>query len=202
MRDLRIGEEVVGPDGRRVGLLERIVVDERAHRVTHLVVEKRLVGIGHFRDLDRHRLSVDLDAERLRRQPEAESVDLEPPGEHWEVPHGYIADDFLRVVTALVGQGPYVPPVHADLDLSAVHEITPGSPVFSGREHVGNVSQVLTDDEGEVTSLVLRRTGVRGVRHLLPAGAVTEVVGTTVHVDLDELAIEALPEFREAEAGR
>ncbi len=202
MRNLRIGEEVVGPDGRRVGALERIVVDERAHRVTHLVVERRLVGIGHFRDVDRSRLGVDLDVEGLRRQPEAGSVDLEPPGEHWQVPGGYVADDFLRIVNALVGQGPYVPPVHADLDLSAVHEIMPGSPVFSGRKHVGNVSQLLTDDAGEVASLVVRRPGVRGVRHLVPAEAVTEVVGTTVHLDLDQRAIDALPEFEEAEAGR
>ncbi len=202
MRSLRIGEDVVGPDGRRLGRLQRIVVDEQAHRVTHLVVDGRLVGVGHFSDAGGARLGIDLDRERLRRQPEATADVVEPAGKHWRAPGGYAVDDFLRVVSALIGQGPYVPPVHADLDLSAVHEITPGSPVFSGREHDGNVSQVLTDDEGQVTSLVLRRPGLLGTRHLLPAGDVLEVIGSTVHVDLDHHAIAALPEYEEAEAGR
>ncbi len=201
MRNLRIGEEVLGPGGRHVGHLERLVVDEQAHRVTHLVVDGRVVGLRHFGDIDGARLVVDMDQERLRRQPVAESDDVEPPGEHWQAPHGYVLDDFLRVVNALVGQGPYVPPVYAELDLSSVHEITPGSPVFSGSHHVGNVSQVLTTNGGGVRALVLRRPGVLGIRHLLPADHVTEVIGSTVHVDLDEPAIEALPEYEEDEAG-
>jgi sporulation protein YlmC with PRC-barrel domain len=202
VRSLRIGEEVLGPDGHRVGHLERIVVDEQADRVTHLVVGGRVVDVRHFRDVDGARLQTDLDGERLRRHPEALPEVLGPAGEHWQVPGGYAIDDFLRIVSALIGQAPYVPPVHADLDLSAVHEIKPGSPVFSGRRRVGSVSQVLTDDAGRVTSLVLRRPGVLGRRHLLPAEHVIEVIGRSVHVDLPEAEIEALPDHEEAETGR
>jgi sporulation protein YlmC with PRC-barrel domain len=197
VRSLRIGEEVLGPDGHRLGHLERIVVDEHAHRVTHLVVGGRVVGVRHFQDVDGAQLRTDLDRERLRRQPEALPEVLGPPGEHWQVPGGYAADNFLRIISALIGQAPYVPPVHAELDLSAVHEIKPGSPVFSGRRHVGSVSQVLADDAGRVTSLVLRRPGVLGRRHLLPAQHVVEVIGHSVHVDLSEAEIEALPDHEE-----
>jgi sporulation protein YlmC with PRC-barrel domain len=198
VRNLRIGEEVLGPDGHRLGQLERMVVDEQAHRVTHLVVDGRVVGVQHFQDVDGARLRADLDRERLRRQPEALPDVLGSAGEHWRVPGGYAVGDFLRILTALIGQAPYVPPVHLDLDLSAVHEIEPGSPVFSGRRHVGSVSQVLTDDAGRVTTLVLRRPGVLGRRRLLPAEHVLEVIGRSVHVDLPDEEIEALPDFEEA----
>jgi hypothetical protein len=90
-----------------------------------------------------------------------------------------------------------VPPTHLDVDLSAVHEIVPGSPVFSGSEHVGDVSQVLMDDAGQVTSLVLRRRGMRGRRVELPPDHVTEIVGSAVHVDLSGTEVEALPAYEE-----
>jgi len=202
VRSLRIGEEVVGAGGRRLGQLERIVVDEQAHRVTHLVVAGRVVGIQRFRDLDREHLVVDLDEERLRRQPEALPDVVGTAGDHWRAPGGYALGDFLGIASALVGQGVYVPPVHLDLDLSAVHQIAPGSPVFSGRRHVGNVSQVLTDDAGAVVSLVLRHAGLVGTRRLVPADHVVEVIGSTVHLDLAEREIEALPEYRDTPTAR
>ncbi|MBO0686508.1 MAG: PRC-barrel domain-containing protein, partial [Candidatus Dormibacteraeota bacterium] len=38
VRTFRTGEEVLDREGRRLGSVERLVVDEGAHRVTHLVV--------------------------------------------------------------------------------------------------------------------------------------------------------------------
>lgn len=197
MRSLRVREEVLGSDGHRLGTVERLVVDEQAHRVTHVVVHGRLVGVGHLQDVDGARLKADLDRDQLARQPEAspELGLVGEPGRNWRAPGGYSLGDFLAIVTALVGQEPYVPPVHLDLDLSSVHEIAPGSPVFSGSEEVGDVSQVLTDEAGQISALVLRRPGVLGHRVRLPSQRVVEVVGTAVHVDLDEAEIEALPPY-------
>jgi len=195
VRALRVKEEVVGRDGRRLGTVERLVVDERAHRVTHVVVDGRLVGVGHLGDGNGHRLTADLDRDELARQPEARPEVVGEPGSNWRAPGGYSLGDFLAIVSALVGQEPYVPPVHLDLDLSTVHEIAPGSPVFSGQEEVGEVSEVLTDESGQVTTLVLRRPGVLGRRVRLAPDRVVEVVGTAVHVDLSEAEIEALPAY-------
>jgi sporulation protein YlmC with PRC-barrel domain len=195
LRSLRVNEEVLGRDGHRMGTVERLVVDEQAHRVTHVVVHGHLVGVGHLQDVEGARLRADLDRDELGRQPEARPELVGEPGRHWRAPGGYSLGDFLAIVTALVGQEPYVPPVHLDLDLSAVHEIAPGSPVFSGSEHVGEVSEVLTDETGRVTTLVLRRPGVLGHRVRLPSDRVVEVVGTAVHVDLSDADIEALPAY-------
>ncbi len=199
MRSLRVGEEVLGSDHRRLGTVERLGVGEQAHRVSHLGVAGRLVGVDKVSDVDGARLTADLDRDSLRRQPEARPELVTEPGGHWRAPGGYSLSDFLAIAGALVGQGPYEPPSHLDLDLSAVHEIAPGSPVLSGPDHVGDVSQVLTDDAGRITTLVLRRPGVRGRRVELPPDAVTEVVGTAVHVHLSSAEIEALPEYEEPE---
>jgi sporulation protein YlmC with PRC-barrel domain len=199
VRSLRIHEEVLGRDGHRLGTVERLVVDERAHRVTHVVVHGRLVGVGHLTDADGGRLTADLDPDDLSHQPEARPELTGAPGGHWRAPGGYSLGDFLAIVSALVGQEPYVPPVHLDVDLSSVHEIAPGSPVFSGREHLGEVSQVLTDDAGDVTTLVLRRPGVLGRRVRLPSDRVVEVIGAAVHVNLSQAEIEALPDYEDPE---
>jgi len=199
VRTLRVGEEVLGSDRRRLGTVERLVVDEQAHRVTHLVVAGRLIGVGRVTDVDGAHLVADLDHDGLRGQPEASPELVTPPGGHWRAPGGYSLGDFLAIASALIGQGPYVPPVHVDLDLSAIHEIAPGSPVFSGADHVGDVSQVLTDDAGDVASLVVRRPGILGRRVELPPDHVTEVVGTAVHVDLSESEVDALPDYEEPE---
>jgi uncharacterized protein YrrD len=195
VRSLRAHEEVLGRDGHRLGAVERLVVDERAHRVTHVVVHGHLVGVGRLRDVDGSRLATDLDGDELARQPEARPELVSEPGGHWRAPGGYSIGDFLAIASALVGQGPYTPPVHLDLDLSAVHEITPGSPVFAGREHVGDVSRVLTDDAGDVTALVVRRPGVLGHHVQVSPDRVVEVVGTSVHVDLSEAEVSALPAY-------
>ena len=197
MRSLRVHEEVLGRDGQRLGTVERLVVDERAHRVTHVVVQSRLVGVGHLTDADGGRLTADLDQDALVHQPEARRELTDAPGRNWRAPGGYSLGDFLAIVTALVGQEPYVPPVHLDVDLSSVHEITPGSPVFSGSEEVGEVSEVLTEDAGEVAALVLRRPGVRGRRVRLPSDRVVEVVGRAVHVNLSEREVESLPDYED-----
>jgi sporulation protein YlmC with PRC-barrel domain len=201
VRNLRIGEEVLGSDGRRLGTVDRLVVDERAHRVTHLVIGGHLLGVGRVRDAGGARLTADLDRDGLARQPEARPELAREPGGHWRAPGGYSLGDFLAIASALVGPGPYTPPAHLDLDLSAVHEITPGSPVFSGRQHVGDVSQVETDEAGEITTLVLHRPGILGARVLLPPDRVTEVIGSTVHVDLTAADLEALPAYEERQRG-
>lgn len=197
MRRLRIGEQVLGADGRRLGVLERLVVDEQAHRVTHMVIHGRLVGVQHVREVNGERLQADLDEAGLAGQPQARPELVAAPGAHWTAPGGYSIGDFLAIASALIGQGPYVPPVHLELDLSAVHEISPGSHVWSGAEHVGEVSQLLTDDQGNVESLVVRRRGLLGRRVLLPGRHVREVVGSSVHVDLTEDEVNALPEYED-----
>ncbi len=184
MTTLDPGEQVIGSDGERLGSVSRLVVDETAHRVTHLVVGDRVVGIGHLRRAENGRLALDLDRAGLRAQPDLAAARLEGVPAHWEAPEGWALGGFLRIANALMGQEPYTPPIEVDDDAVNVHEVTPGSPVWSGTDELGRVELVETADDGTITRLIVR--GHRPRRRLtVPIEAVQEVVGNNVHLNLN-----------------
>lgn len=195
-RELHIGEEVHSAEGDSLGAIDRLVVDESAHRVSHVVVDGHLLGVRRLQDTP-DGLTASLSKAELEKLPVAEHDHLGAPGDHWTAPLGYSLENFLAVVGAFVGQGPYVPPVHFDPDLEDVHEITQGSTVWSGYRKVGHVERVLTDGTGTVTELIIRREGILGPHLRLPGDRITEVVGNNVHVDLSETDEDALPEYHE-----
>jgi sporulation protein YlmC with PRC-barrel domain len=186
MRELRIGEDVLASDGSRLGTVERIVVDEDAHRVTHVVVGGHLVAASHLTGDDGEDLGSDLSSAELRSLPEPHDEFVQEPGSHWLAPAGHRVEDFLRIATAIIGQGPYVPPAHVDLDLSAEHEIAPGSPLWSNGRQIGTVTEALTDDAGTLTALVIRH-GLLGTHVTMPAAHIKDVIGTNVYTDLEDL---------------
>jgi hypothetical protein len=194
LRPLEIGEEVLGRDGSRLGALERLVVDERAHAVTHLVVAGRVVGARYFADDEEGRLVCDLDHAGLEAQPDLEHASVAGVPDHWQPPRGYVLGSFLRIAEALVGQTAYVPPVAVEPDRESAHEITAGSPVWSAEHRLGEVTRVLTDDFGTVTDLVVRH-GALDEEVRLPADRVTEVIGNNVHTDLGPPAFAELPRY-------
>src|ERR1700730_5009864 len=132
MREIRIGEDVLAPDGERLGTVERLGGGPGAHQITHIVVHGRMLGIARLRDGGGDGLIADVNREEFGKLPEVHPDQVRPAGEGWRAPAGHTLQHFLSVAEAIVGQGPYVPPVHADLDVSNIHEITPSSPVWSG----------------------------------------------------------------------
>jgi hypothetical protein len=192
VRQLRIGEDVLAADGERLGTVEGLLVDHQGHRVTHVLVEGRLLGLAKLRDAGPDGLASNLGREEFEQLPEAHEGLVGPAGASWSPPPGYRLENFLAFAGAVIGQVPYVPPVHVEFDEGASHEITPSSPVWSGRDRLGEVAEVLTDEEGRLIDLVLDR-GFLHRRVRIPAGRVVEVVGNNVHVDLTEEEFHELP---------
>lgn len=192
MRELAPGERVVDLRGERLGTVSRLVVDEQANKVTHLVVGDRVVGIGHLRRTDDGELMLDLDRSGLEAQPDIEAARLQGVAAHWEAPSGWNLGNFLRIANPFVGQGVYTPPVEVDDDAANVHELTPGSPVWSGFDELGRVEVVDTADDGTVTRLIVQANHPRR-RVAVPIQAVQEVVGNNVHLNLGPEQFAALP---------
>jgi hypothetical protein len=192
VRTLRIGEEVLDREGHRLGSVERLVVDEKAHRITHLVVDGHLLGLDRVSEAGPERLRADLARSDLERLPEVHEGVVVPAGEHWRPPAGYQLGNYLRIAEAIIGGSPYVPPVAADLELEETPEIKAGSPVWSGQRQLGKVTRAVADPDGTLRELVVRHDLLDGERRV-PADRVTEVVGTNVHVDLTDQEFEALP---------
>ena len=197
MKALRVGADILGADGSRLGTLERLVVDEGAHQVTHLVVEDRVLPLSEFHDAGLDGLATKLDRAGLEAFPRHDETALEAPGEHWRPPEGFQLENFLKVAGALLGNAPYLPPVHADLTPGeAAHEITAGSPVWSGERQIGHVVEVLTDEQGNTRELVMAREGMLGEQVLIPLEKVIEVVGSNVQVDLNETDVALLERYQ------
>ena len=196
MKALRLGEDVLAVDGSRLGVVERLVVDEGAHQVTHLVVEQRVVPISEFRDAGPDGLATGLDREHLDRYPLHDDASLSAPGDHWEPPAGYQLRNFLAVAGALLGNAAYVPPVHVDLTPGeAPSEISAGSPVWAGERQIGHVTELITDETGRTRHLVMVREGLLGEHVLVPLEKVIEVVGSNVQVDLNETDVDLLETY-------
>jgi len=197
VKTLRIGEDVLAADGSHLGTIERLVVAEGAHQVTHLIVEDRVVPLAEFRDAGPDGLATKLDRAGLEAFPRHDESSLEAPGEHWEPPAGYQLQNFLAVAGALLGNAPYLPPVHADLTPGeSASEITAGSPVWTDDRQIGHIVEVLTDDKGKVTELVMARQGVLGEHVVIPLEKVIEVVGSNVQVDLNDTDVDLLERYQ------
>jgi sporulation protein YlmC with PRC-barrel domain len=200
MRQLRIGESILGKDGKLLGSVERIVVNETAHRITHLVVKQRAIELGHFHDEGPEVLGTDLTADDLERMPDANEPPFAAPGEHWQPPAGFRVDSFLSIAGALLGQAPYEPPVHVDLRAAGIHEISEGSPVWASNERVGEVKKLQSDATGRVRGLVIHRGRMLGGEDVVvPVSKVKEVVGNNVHLELEPGDLERLEPYRSGE---
>jgi hypothetical protein len=200
VKELQVGEDVLAVDGSRLGQVERLVVDEGAHEVTHLVVEDRVLPLSRFRDAGPDGLATDLRPDELRTFPRHQEAGLESPGEHWRAPAGFDLGNFLAIAGALLGNAPYVPPVHVDLTPGdSPHEISAGSPVWAGSRQIGHVVSIETDEEGKTRQLVMARGGLRGERVVVPIEKVIEVVGPNVQVDLNETDVDLLEPYRGGE---
>jgi len=183
----------MGRDGEVLGSIDRLVVDEEHHRVTHVVIDGHLVGVRRLREFEGG-LRADLTREALKKLPPAEHDHLGAPGEHWSPPFGWTLANFLNVTGALIGQAPYVPPVHIDPDLEDVDEITEGSPVWSENRRLGEVERVFTGEDGTISELLIRREGMFAGHAKVAGSRITEVVGNNVHTDIgpeEELEEEA-----------
>lgn len=154
-----------------------------------MVVDGHLVGVRRLKS-GPDGLVVDFDRAELKRLPTADHDHIGAPGEYWSAPLGWTLENFLRITGALIGQSPYVPPVHIDPDLEDVREITEGSPVWSGNTKLGQVEQAITAEDGSVKELIIKRDGILSGHARVPAARITEVVGNNVHTDLDPEALE------------
>lgn len=195
-----IGEDVLDRQGARLGQVDRLVVDEGAHEVTHIVVADRVIPLSHFRDAGPDGLATDIPAGGLGRFPRHDEVALEPPGENWQAPAGYLLQEFVALTGSLIGGAPYQPPIHAGLTPGeGPAELIAGSPVWADDRRLGEVVEVYTDDRGHTAGIVLER---EGKRYKLPIHHVVEVVGPNVHVELTETDIELLEPYEEPGQGK
>lgn len=220
LEDLHIGVAVSGSDGRRLGTLQRIVVERDTYRVTHLVVDPGLLDSGNLLapggwDRPRARilpislvvraasdhltLSCDEAAFQQLSFFEREAyVETSPPTQG-----RFRLGELLNYIASVAGVGaaPYEPSTEEITfnEPAGSAEIAEGTPVWRMQPHVelGRVEHLLvSEDSGLLTALVIRPRGLGHHAVLLPLALVTEVADGVVHVTLSDEELDGLEPYR------
>src|SRR5262249_17297522 len=227
LEELHIGVAVTGSDGRRLGTLQRIVVERDNYQVSHLVVDPGLLESGNLLapggwERPRARilpvslvveaasqhlvLSCDEAAFRLLPLFEQEAyVEASPPSGG-----GFRLGELVNYIASVAGVGaaPYEPSTEEITfnEPAGSAEIAEGTPVWRREPHdeIGTVERLLVDEHsGRLSALVVRRKGFGHHAVLLPLAAITELADGIVHVALSNEELDTLEPYQpESESGQ
>jgi uncharacterized protein YrrD len=208
------GSEVFTATGEKVGTVSRVVIDAKTKDVTDLVVERggvlereeKVIPIGliHLENEDRIRL-------RETNQTVENFADYETthyvPVEQGGVPYDSVEANY------------WYPPVGSQMQMSrgglvsspvpdqvpvtetSIPEgrvaIAEGAQVVSADDHhIGNVEQVITDDEGNtVTHFVIGKGFLLKEHKMVPGSWVTGMKDDQVRLSVDSGLFDRLPDY-------
>lgn len=211
---LKFGVSAVTSDGRDVGTLYRVVIDERAepgggsvYVVTAITVQRRLIESGNLlkpggwdrpRDLlipfahvtgsDDEEVRLTLTEEEFLAQAPYILGDRPEPDGDWEPPAEFRAEDVTMRAGALLGGGLYEPP-HDEQENRAPSErhLSRGAEVWRRDPHelAGNLDRVLMDDTSNVVIGLVVSQGIL-FHHdaVVQAGDIVDLLDDLVHIDL------------------
>jgi sporulation protein YlmC with PRC-barrel domain len=203
--EFREGAGVFGPDGKHLGALDRVVIDPRTRKVTHLVIHR-----GHLFGEDRvapvERVSV----------AEADSViiDADPAGlPLFEEKHYVPLDKDSLQHMRLSYESPYLwygslrgtPHLPFTTKAPAAERHIPEGEVAVAKgaivltphgEHAGTIDEIITDPgSGVITHIVIRSGHLRERRRLeVPVGWIARFEDDAVHLAVGLKTLASIPE--------
>jgi uncharacterized protein YrrD len=207
------GAEVFAASGEKVGRVSRVVIDAKTKDVTDLVVERGVL------DKDEKVIPIGLvnveHEDRILLQETNQTVD---DMADYETTH-YVPVEQGGVPYDRVEANYWYPPVGSQMQMSrgglvsspvpdqipvtetSIPEgrvaIAEGAQVVSADDqHIGNVEQVITDNEGNtVTHLVIGKGFLLKEHKLVPADWVTGMKDDQVRLSVDSSLFDRLPDY-------
>lgn len=216
------GATVRTADGKKVGGVDRVVMDPRTKEVTHIIVNKGLLFpqdkvvpislIGTVEDdMEVHLRE---DAGDLDRLPDFIETEFVPSGVEETVDNRGVLYARPFYYYPPIGAGWYsgvgAAPMYASPELELVKEINipegtvaleEGADVITADdEHVGNVDAVLTEPEADrATHLVVSEGVLFPHRKLVPMQWVDTVLENEIHLAVPATLLDDLPEYEPPE---
>lgn len=216
LQPLKFGVSAVTSDGRDVGTLYRVVIDERSNIVTAVTIQRRLIESGNLlkpggwekpRDLIAPFTAVTGadDGEVRLSLTEQEFLAL-PPYVIGEVPEStegwsatYKADDVSMRASTLLGGVYSAPEQEQDNRGPNERHLSHGAPVWrrEPHTHLGDLDRVLMDDETNAVTALVVRHGVLFARDtVLPLRYMVDLLDDLVHVAIPDAEWDALQEYQ------
>lgn len=212
------GTGVFTADDRKVGTIDRVVMDPRTKELSHVVVRKgvlftedKVVPLVLIARADKDRIVLRGDIGDLDALPQFEETDYIPLVEstagpesrstydvaalYWYPPVGVAAWNY----PGYPGPGPiYVTRTERHIPEGTV-ALKEGSKVISNDDHhVGNVERVFTDSRTDrVTHFVISQGLILTERKLIPVAWVSTVMEDEVHLSVDRQLLDRLPRYEE-----
>lgn len=197
--------EVQTIDGKKVGMIDRIVVDPISNNVTHVIVRKGLFFTeDRIIPMEAFIMAEDDEIRLVASVKELEDFPLYEEN-HFVISRGYTGTPYLDWSMSPLFFYPPIPEpapttdqvVNTDQNLppsSAV--IDEGTPVISlDDEDIGNVEQVITDDHGEITHIVISKGLIFQTERLVPVGWVRKISDNKIRLYVRKETVEHLPEY-------
>jgi uncharacterized protein YrrD len=207
------GSEVFTATGEKVGTVSRVVIDAKTKDVTDLVVERGVlereekvipIGLVNVENEDRILLrETNQSVDDLADYETTHYVPIEKVGapyqdvdaSYWYPPVGY------QIPMPRAGFPSNTVPEEVPVTETSLPEgriaIAEGVQVVSADDHhIGNVEQVITDDEGNtVTHFVIGRGFLLKEHKMVPADWVTGMKDDQVRLSVDANLFDRLPDY-------
>jgi len=207
----RKGTDVISREGKKIGELERVVIDPQTREVVYLVVKSgfllmndRLISSDQVGEATDQQIVVNISQDHLDELPAFEEfhyVSVEndnidnagqfywyPPPAGWYLPGGYY---------------PFVRPLYIRVSEKNIPENTvalrEGAKVFTtDGQHVGNIDRLITDADSEyVTHVVISNGLLLKERKMVPAFWLANVSEDEVHLAVDSRFLDRLPGYNQ-----
>jgi len=205
------GAEVLTSTGEKIGILSRIVIDEKTRDVTDLVVERgslfkeeKVIPIGLVDLENDERIALRETNQNIDDFPNYETTHFVPvdqlgaPYDNIETTYWYPPINFQMPAGRPLPGGT---PDHVTQTETSIPEgrvaISQGAQVLSTDEkHIGNVEQVITSSDNNVTHFVVGKGFLLREHKLVPARWVTRVDDGKVYLSVEARLFDRLPDYQ------
>jgi len=217
--EFREKAEVLTNDGKKIGRIDRVVMDVKSKELTHLVIKKgvlftkdKVIPIEHVESAAEDRVVLKKKVKAPGDFPDFEETHYVETGEGKPYPQD---ENFSKRPLAWyfplpaeawwrmpVGyhSGHTGPPYVRRTELNIPDGTVPleegAKVVGSEGDHVGNVERVYADEEEQrATHLLISKGTISKVRKLIPTMWVDHVLDDEVWLSVDKNFVEDLPEY-------
>lgn len=218
LESLRPGVDVISKDGKKLGVLRRVVLKRKDLTLTDIVVDigflrsgrplwaggfgldyDRIVPVDHVVAVEAHQVRLDVTADEFAAMPAYSEERFEQPRDL--SPNEFDLPDVVNRAHALAGMiantGAFWTIEKLNRPEDAI-DIKEGTDVWRQDPHhkLGEVDRVLLDDEGRVKAFVVRRGLVLKRDVVLPVRYICELFDDLIRVDISDEELERLQEYR------